>query len=214
MEAKTCPRCGTNVVVAPGRGRPRRWCSDECRRLASEERRAARRTDRPVEIREEVRERVVERSRPLSPDAAVDRVLSNDDATEKLLRVLAYRMRHDPPITPHQQWMHSQLGNVVADLLAAHGEVDTRPRQGPGSYAYPSAPATPVRSVSTDRAGALREAVALVMTSPRAVREVLVALADQARKGMLADAQHSSTVTAAESLFGALVGSGTLRRRR
>ncbi|MFD3464690.1 hypothetical protein ACFWVM_33660 [Nocardia fluminea] len=214
MEAKTCPRCGMNMVVEQGRGRPRRWCSDECRRLASEERRAARRTDRPVEIREEVRERVVERSRPLSPDAAVDRVLSSDDATEKLLRVLAYRMRHNPPITPHQQWMHSQLRNVVADLLAAHGEVDTRPRQGPGSYAYPSAPAAPVRSASTDRAAALREAVALVMTSPRAVREVLVALADQARKGMLDDAQHSSTVTAAESLFGALVGSGTLRRRR
>lgn len=215
MEAKTCPRCGTKVVVAPGRGRPRRWCSNECRRLASEERRAARRTDRPVEIREEIRERVVERSRPLSPDAAVDRVLSSDAATEKLLRVLAYRMRHDPPITPHQQWMHAQLRNVVSDLSAAHSEVDAMPRQGPGSFAYPSAPSAPAQPVdSTDRAGALREAVALVMTSPRAVREVLVALADQARKGMLADAQHSSTVTAAESLFGALVGSGTLRRRR
>ena len=214
MEAKTCPRCGTKVVVAPGRGRPRRWCSDECRRLASEERRAARRTDRPVEIREEIRERVIERSRPLSPDAAVERVLSSSAATEKLLRVLAYRMRHDPPITPHQQWTHALLRNVVSDLSAAHSEVDAMPRQGPGSFAYPAEPAAPARTAPTDRAGALREAVALVMTSPRAVREVLVALADQARKGMLADAQHSSTVSAAESLFGALVGSGTLRRRR
>ncbi|MFD3431288.1 hypothetical protein [Nocardia fluminea] len=176
--------------------------------MASEERRAAYRADRPVEIRERVVERVVERSRPLSPDAAVERVLSNATATEKLLRTLAYRMRHDPPIGEHEQWMHSELAHVVEDLAAAHREVDTRPRR------HAPIPAEPVRPAPTDRATALRDAVALVMSSPRAIREVLVALADQARKGTLSEAQHSGTVTAAETLFGALVSSGTLRRRR
>ena len=27
----TCPRSGAPVVQRPGRGRPRRWCSDRCR---------------------------------------------------------------------------------------------------------------------------------------------------------------------------------------
>lgn len=40
---KSCPRCGKPFQVsnAPKAGRPRRWCSSACRRLASEERRAA-----------------------------------------------------------------------------------------------------------------------------------------------------------------------------
>lgn len=38
-----CPRCGKPFQVPdrPKAGRPRRWCSSSCRRLASEERRAA-----------------------------------------------------------------------------------------------------------------------------------------------------------------------------
>jgi hypothetical protein len=40
---KTCARCGKPFQVSdhPKVGRPRRWCSSACRRLASEERRAA-----------------------------------------------------------------------------------------------------------------------------------------------------------------------------
>lgn len=40
---KSCPRCGRpfQVFDRPKAGRPRRWCSSTCRRLASEERRAA-----------------------------------------------------------------------------------------------------------------------------------------------------------------------------
>lgn len=39
----TCPRCGTSFYEPHPRkpGRPRRWCSQACRRAASEERRAA-----------------------------------------------------------------------------------------------------------------------------------------------------------------------------
>ena len=36
----TCPRCGAGVP-ASGKGRPRTWCSQACRRAAYEERRAA-----------------------------------------------------------------------------------------------------------------------------------------------------------------------------
>lgn len=40
---EVCPRCGELFPVSarPKAGRPRRWCSSTCRRLASEERRAA-----------------------------------------------------------------------------------------------------------------------------------------------------------------------------
>lgn len=40
---KVCARCGKPFQVSdhPKVGRPRRWCSSACRRLASEERRAA-----------------------------------------------------------------------------------------------------------------------------------------------------------------------------
>ena len=40
---RPCPRCGTTIheVVPRAAGRPRRWCSAQCRRAASEERRAA-----------------------------------------------------------------------------------------------------------------------------------------------------------------------------
>lgn len=41
--AQACPRCGQSIVEQRPRrpGRPRLWCSRECRRAASEERRAA-----------------------------------------------------------------------------------------------------------------------------------------------------------------------------
>lgn len=40
---RTCPRCGAKIYESLPRvaGRPRRWCSQRCRRAASEERRAA-----------------------------------------------------------------------------------------------------------------------------------------------------------------------------
>jgi hypothetical protein len=40
---RSCPRCGETIVDVLPRlpGRPRRWCSAQCRRAASEERRAA-----------------------------------------------------------------------------------------------------------------------------------------------------------------------------
>ena len=203
MATQTCPRCGRDLLPTVGRGRPRLWCSDECRRLSSEERRAARRTGRPVEIREEIRERVVERSRPLSPDGAVERVLSRSSSTEKLLRVLTHRMRQEPPVTRTQESERARLAELAAELLAACRASD------PGQSVPDPAAAAP-----RDRAGAHREAVALVLGSPRSVREVLAGLVAQARQGKLAGAEHSGTAAAVESLVVALLEAGVIRRRR
>lgn len=43
LRVRACPRCGAGIFEAwPRRpGRPRQWCSPQCRRAASEERRAA-----------------------------------------------------------------------------------------------------------------------------------------------------------------------------
>ena len=47
---RTCPRCGREVESRPGRGRPRIWCSDECRRRARDERAAAEHVSVPVRV--------------------------------------------------------------------------------------------------------------------------------------------------------------------
>lgn len=47
--AGVCPRCGALVPVS-GRGRPRVWCTQVCRRAAYEVRRAAREGERPVQV--------------------------------------------------------------------------------------------------------------------------------------------------------------------
>lgn len=209
METKPCPRCGSDVLATTGRGRPRLWCSDTCRRLSSEERRAARRGGQPVQIHEEIRDRVVERSRPLSPEGAVERVLSSPLATETLLRTLAHRMREEPQHTGHQPW-HSRLKPLIGELAAAYRATDT----APSMPTPPDTAAAPVRSGSADRVGEHRAAVALVLGSPRSIREVLLGLAEQARAGKLSGGEHSSTVTAVESVFGALLSVGAIRRRR
>jgi hypothetical protein len=75
-----CPRCGKPFVVATRRapGRPRRWCSPECRRLASEERRAAKRGGEPVTYIKE----------PTSLDEHVRAVLDSPAACRRVLRAL------------------------------------------------------------------------------------------------------------------------------
>jgi hypothetical protein len=55
--AGTCLRCGAAWLGRPG-GRPRKWCSQRCRRAAYEERRAA--AEGAIAVREVVREVVRE----------------------------------------------------------------------------------------------------------------------------------------------------------
>ena len=57
--ASLCARCRRPLEAVAGRGRPRVWCSQACRRAAYEERRAAR--NGAIAIRVEVREKIIER---------------------------------------------------------------------------------------------------------------------------------------------------------
>ncbi|GAB4590383.1 hypothetical protein [Nocardia sp. IFM 10818] len=206
MEAKQCPRCGKSVESTTGRrGRPRVWCSAQCRRLNSEELRAARAGGRAIEVHEEIRERKVERSRPLTPDGAVERVLSDRTATEKLLRVLAHRMRKDPPHNTRQAWEEEPMKWAIRDLWQAyHGAGGSLP-----DVAMPELePQT-----TTATADAHRAAVALVLSSPRSTREVLAALNGWARSGTLARGEHAATIKAAKALLDTLAAYRLLPRR-
>ncbi|MCV7193145.1 hypothetical protein [Mycolicibacterium brumae] len=62
MAAEKCPRCGDDLPTPPPygrRGRPPRWCSQQCRRAAYEERRAA--ANGAIAVRIEVVEKPVDR---------------------------------------------------------------------------------------------------------------------------------------------------------
>ena len=80
---KTCPRCGKPFVVPtqPKPGRPRRWCSQACRRLASEERRAAEAAWSAITFAKE----------PISLDEHVRAVLDSPGACKRVLRAIADR---------------------------------------------------------------------------------------------------------------------------
>ena len=80
---KKCPRCGKTFFVSdrPKPGRPRRWCSRQCRRLASEERRAAQNgNDAITYIKQEA-----------SLDEHVRAVLASPAASRRVLRTIAER---------------------------------------------------------------------------------------------------------------------------
>ncbi|WP_054814497.1 hypothetical protein [Nocardia arizonensis] len=162
---------------------------------------------RVVEIREEIRERVVERSRPPSTDGAVDRVLSDPLAIEKTLRGLARRMRSDPPITDGQLWRHQQYQPLLFDLWVAHSDA-----LGAQAPPVPETP-PPTKAPPPGRGAEHRQAVTTVLGSPRSTREVLHELARRARHGGLATSEHAATVAAAQELIDALIVSRTLRLR-
>lgn len=78
-----CPRCGKPFVVPtqPKPGRPRRWCSQACRRLASEERRAAEGDRNAITFIKEM----------TSLEEHVRAVLDSPSACRRILRELADR---------------------------------------------------------------------------------------------------------------------------
>lgn len=104
-----CPRCGDPISPSPsGRGRPRRWCSQRCRRAAYEERRAAANGAIATEI-------VVQQVEP--PWAAtLERVLESPVACRKVVRDLRQRLNagelNQPP------W-----DNVAAEVWALSAAV-------------------------------------------------------------------------------------------
>lgn len=77
---KACPRCGRPFFVSdrPKAGRPRRWCSSACRRLASEERRAA----------QAGRTAITYVTEPVSIEQHVSAVLDSPSACRRVVREL------------------------------------------------------------------------------------------------------------------------------
>lgn len=83
--APRCPRCSSPIPPnVNGRGRPRVWCSQVCRRAAYEERRAAAAGAIAKEL-------VVERVQP-SWDETIERVVQSPKACKQVLRVIRQRL--------------------------------------------------------------------------------------------------------------------------
>ncbi len=99
VTAKRCPRCGAEMASSnwpPKPGRPSVWCSQQCRRAAYEERRAAKNgaVAVRVEVVEKPVERIVERVRvetrcvPSEPAEAAQIVLRSPRACRTVLESL------------------------------------------------------------------------------------------------------------------------------
>lgn len=184
MTTPRCPRCDreieSNTSALHGRGRPRKWCSDECRKLASEERRAAERGVVAVELRERVVEVEKVVHRPATTAASIDRVLDDDQALQKLLNTLRHRIKegtYRPGSDRNMTWVLRRLTAPVADLLA-------QIHSSAGTTAY----IDPAQAVQT------------VLGSPRSCRAVLEGLDAMARSGELDGGQHTATLTALDRL--------------
>ena len=82
----SCPRCGDPVPIR-GKGRPRTWCSQRCRRAAYEERRAAASGAIAVQLVERVVQRAVT---PGGHDLSEcsRRVIDSPAACRRVLRAL------------------------------------------------------------------------------------------------------------------------------
>jgi hypothetical protein len=106
----TCLRCGAAWLGRPG-GRPRKWCSQQCRRAAYEERRAA--AAGAIAIREVTRQRPDE-DHGLTTCAL--RVADSPAACRRVIRSLdkLVRARSDP------QWssIREQLLKLAATIQA------------------------------------------------------------------------------------------------
>ncbi|MGH3799384.1 MAG: hypothetical protein ACRDTD_04465 [Pseudonocardiaceae bacterium] len=185
MTTPRCLRCDreieANTSALHGRGRPRKWCSDECRKLASEERRAAERGVVAVELRERVVEVEKVVYRPATVAASIDRVLTDDRALQKLLNTLRHRIQAGTYRPGSDRttatWALRRLTAPVADLLAQiHSSAGTTP------------PMDPVQAVRT------------VLGSPRSCRAVLEGLDRMARSGELDGGEHTATLTALDRL--------------
>lgn len=101
-DSQTCPRCGVRITSsANGRGRPRVWCSQRCRRAAYEERRAA----AAGAIAKEVVVRHVE-----PPwDETIERVLKSPKACRRVLQALTEKLTAG-------ELSYSPWDSVAADL--------------------------------------------------------------------------------------------------
>lgn len=121
MSEQFCPRCG-EVMLAASTGRPRKWCSQRCRRAAYEERRAAAAGAIALEVRE------IERVREIPPvskkeptiQECVDRVLASPRACKSVIEGLTAqadagkfdRGSHAPLVSPIRKLLLAVLHKV------------------------------------------------------------------------------------------------------
>ena len=180
----TCPRCGAETT-AKARGRPRKWCSDRCRKLASEEHRAARRGVIGLEIRDRIIERRVSEVvyRAPSITASITLLLADVAATRKVLNTLARRVKRD------------QLDRTTIKLLWPHIHelyTQARPRMG-----LPERPTT-VRAMTP------AECAERVLDWPHTSVQVINGLTAQAQAVHLSPSEHRDLSTAITHLSDAL----------
>ena len=160
MDTQPCPRCGTPVTQT-GTGRPRKWCSDDCRRRGQEQ---------AIPVREIVRERTVVRTERISIERQIARLLDDPDATELLLRTIAHRWRHRTDESPET---HRRFAPLVLDLWQTfHAPVD------------PAAARKPPPKMPT-LAAEHQAAIERVMSSPRSIRSVLIRVRDMLDAGQV-----------------------------
>ncbi|KZF14084.1 hypothetical protein A2J01_34330 [Rhodococcus sp. EPR-134] len=186
MDPNTCPRCGNPVTVKP-RGRPARWCSDRCRKLASEERRAAERGAIGLEIRDHTR--VVEKPVPerMSATVAAARAAEDIDTALSVLNALQRKLGADEVAYKDLDRLYRGINELRATFRGT-----VRPS------------AVGLISYRTESAAVLdpKSAVPVVLGSPRACAEVITALTEQVRTGQLAhDPRHDRTRRALADLI-------------
>lgn len=108
--AGVCPRCGSAVPVS-GRGRPRVWCSQVCRRAAYEARRAAREDDQPVQVIH------IRTAPPVGMDEHVQAVLASPAACRRVVHELGRRAQTGVLADP--KW--SGVGQAFLNTAAVFG---------------------------------------------------------------------------------------------
>ncbi len=184
VDSQLCPRCGA-ATASKARGRPRRWCSDRCRKLASEEHRAARRGVIGLEIRDRLIERrdseVVYRAPSISSSIAP--LLADVAASKKVLNTLARRVKRD------------QLDRATIKLLWPHiHELYTEARNRMG---LPERPTT-VRTMTP------QECAERVLAWPHTCTQVINGLSVKAQRGHLSPSERHDLRTATGHLHDAL----------
>ncbi len=184
MDPKLCPRCGAETT-AKARGRPRKWCSDRCRKLASEEHRAATRGAIGLEIRDRIIERRIPEVvyRAPSITASITLLLADVAATKKVLNTLTRRVKRD------------QLDRATIKLLWPHIHelyTEARPRMG-----LPERP-TRVRAMTP------AECAERVLAWPHTAVQVINGLTVKAQAGHLSPSEHRDLSTATGHLSDAL----------
>jgi hypothetical protein len=184
MDPAPCPRCGTQTT-AKARGRPRPWCSDRCRKLASEEHRAAARGAIGLEIRDWIIERRIPEvvHRPPSITASIALLLADVAASKKVLNTLARRDKRD------------QLDRATIKLLWPHIHelyTEARPRMG-----LPERPTT-VRTMTP------AECAERVLGWPHTGVQVINGLTAKALRGHLTPSEQRDLRIALNHLHDAL----------